>query len=536
MKMIKVFLPSVVGGALAWSLGGGAVLAAFDTDAGWWGGWLAYSVLLAVAFSVLRFLDKKISLPKKIQYFAKSVFWLRLGLGVALMMGLPIFGYQDSQASIRGYLFQDSYRRDRQSWALAVSEEPIYSAFDADQSGDQYGGLLALSAATYRFLSPGVHRPYLILIWIALAGAVSTAIFWKVIHIWLSLEELPVRKSVSNTAVLATAIFALYPEAVLLGSSHMREALVILGIVVMFWGFVQLSGGLTMWWVNFFIGGSLLLVFQPPLAFATTAIILLLWLLEPAVRSRRKTVLVFAAMLVAALVIMVVIWGNLPSLSSMRPGETILYWLQHNINFQSHLSERASGMLQKLLRTAGGSWTLPIILGYGAAQPVLPATLIDPAAGIWRVINSFRAAGWYILAPMMAYATLTALRSRGQHLRWQAFWLGLVCGGWILVSAAVAGGDQWDNPRYRTLFLPWMAFLAAWGWTLSRKKSDPWLVRLWIAEAICVVIFLQWYISRYYPALIHFDVRFTIGITALVVVGYLIISLGWDFIRRKRQT
>jgi hypothetical protein len=191
-------------------------------------------------------------------------------------------------------------------------------------------------------------------------------------------------------------------------------------------------------------------------------------------------------------------------------------------------------MLQSLLDAAGERWTLPVILGYGAAQPVLPATIVDPAAWFWRVLNTLRSLGWYALFPVLAYTGLASLKPVPQEFRWQRVWLGLCCLVWVLVAAANAGGDQWDNPRYRTLFLPWMAYLAAWGWEWVKLRGDPWLLRLVGLVGIFVVFFLEWYISRYSPKLPHLSLTAMIALTAVSGAVFVAGCLGWDWIKGKK--
>ena len=68
---------------------------------------------------------------------------------------------------------------------------------------------------------------------------------------------------------------------------------------------------------------------------------------------------------------------------------------------------------------------------------------------------------------------------------------------WMFISSLRAGGDQFDNPRYRVIFLPWLAFMAEWGIDFALKLRDWWLIR-WIAiELIFLGFFTQWYVSRY---------------------------------------
>jgi len=51
---------------------------------------------------------------------------------------------------------------------------------------------------------------------------------------------------------------------------------------------------------------------------------------------------------------------------------------------------------------------------------------------------------------------------RSERRAW--IWLWVIAWVWIVVSSYRAGGDQWDNPRYRVIFLLWQALLAAYTW------------------------------------------------------------------------
>jgi hypothetical protein len=177
---------------------------------------------------------------------------------------------------------------------------------------------------------------------------------------------------------------------------------------------------------------------------------------------------------------------------------------------------------------------MPVVIGYGAVQPVLPAALVDPAAWVWRVINILRALGWYSLAPVLLYAFLTVFYPSFQDRRWQRLWLCLACFSWVLIAAANAGGDQWDNPRYRTLFLPWMTLLAVWVWYWARQHQDAWRYRFLVVSGIFSFLFLQWYLSRYIPLLLHLDIRIMIMLTISVIILYLVACLARDLWQRKR--
>ena len=80
------------------------------------------------------------------------------GVGVATTVLLPDNGF-DTEQQNAGYLFYDAYRRDLQGWDLAVSDQPLWASFREEFTTDQYAtGLLSLSAAVYRYLSPDAHR------------------------------------------------------------------------------------------------------------------------------------------------------------------------------------------------------------------------------------------------------------------------------------------------------------------------------------------------------------------------------------------
>jgi hypothetical protein len=507
----------------------GAFLSAIDGKRDWLGGFAAYSSLLLFSTLLIELSIQRMQVDRPIAWLGRGVFWLRLMVGVGLMGLLPALGYQDSVVSQAGYVFQDAYIRDKQAWGLASSPQPIASAFTGTYSGDQYGGMLSLSAATYRLLSPGFHRPILVLIWVSLAGGLSAVILWRVVRDWLANSHL----DATHVASTAALVYAFYPEAVLLGSSHMREAVVMLGITILMRGYILLSRSDIRWLYWFLTGSLILMAFQVPLAVATLFVLFGLYFLEPGRKLDWRIVIFFLFLMALALAGSFLVFAALPSLSDASPIEIFQTWLARNFTFQTHLAERSSGMLQKLFASAGERFIIPIVIGYGAAQPVLPATLVDPAAPVWRVINVLRAAGWYLLAPLLVFASITVVYPQFTERRWQRLWLSLACLTWVLIAAANAGGDQWDNPRYRTLFLPWMATLVAWVWSWARHNRNPWGYRFLVISGLFSLSFLQWYISRYFPALIHFDIRLMIIFSGVIIVTYLVCCLIWDVRSRK---
>ncbi|HRQ31489.1 MAG TPA: hypothetical protein PLM89_00125, partial [Anaerolineales bacterium] len=148
---------------------------------------------------------------------------------------LPSYGYADSEDSQAGYYYTDSHKRDDQAWELAVSGKPLAEAFSGKYSSDQYGGLLALSALTYRSLSPDAQRPLLLILLAAFVAATGVPFFWKAAE----------RTFGEKIAWVSTWIFVLYPESIMLGGSAMREPYLLTFSAVAFWGFAAWSDAAT---------------------------------------------------------------------------------------------------------------------------------------------------------------------------------------------------------------------------------------------------------------------------------------------------
>ena len=141
---------------------------------------------------------------------------LRLAAGAVWYVELPLFGHPNpTQQS--GYIMYDGYRRDTAAWELAQSDQALLTAFDGASHMDQYGGLLFFSSFVYRYLANGVHYPLQI---VAIASAFSAA---AVFFAWALCKQLWGER----TGKFAAWTLTLYSEAVLLGSSQMREAFTI---------------------------------------------------------------------------------------------------------------------------------------------------------------------------------------------------------------------------------------------------------------------------------------------------------------------
>lgn len=513
-----------------------ALLAALDGSGAWWRGLIAYFILLALGCLGLFALWQLHPEPTQANCIRSAVnasllaFALRLAVGAALFTLLPIFGYPNSPEHQAGYAFTDAYQRDQQAWELAASNQPLVQAFSGRFSGDQYGGMLALSAFIYRYLSPDAHRPLLIVALGAAAAAWGVALLWKASQLWFG----------ESIAHLAAWIFALYPESVWLGSSQMREPFVLFAAAMAWYGLSRLRPQNPAWLGWLAPAGLILFLLQPLAGFVTFGVILILWILETSRQDGQKQpqtllrLILAGSVLLIAFIFVASALSSLPSLQGAGPLRVLTRWLQHNFEYQSYVMERASGMLQKLLDTVGERWKWLVILVYGIAQPVLPAVVGDPqAAPLLRLIGFLRAAGWYALAPFLVYSVMGLLRAHHEPRRHQLLWLCAATWGWIAIAALNAGGDQWDNPRYRLILLAWQALLAAWAWRWARLRRDAWLWR-WIAvEVIFVLMFTEWYLGRVYPAVPHLDIR--LMIVATLALAALILGVGWVWDRRKKK-
>jgi 4-amino-4-deoxy-L-arabinose transferase-like glycosyltransferase len=333
--------------------------------------------------------------------------------------------------------------------------------------------------------------------------------------------------------ITAAWIYALYPEGVFLGSAHMREPFVLACTAFSFYSLTQVRREPRRGWWGFFLAVLVLFLFQLPVALAILGVSIGFIILEYGRKLDWKFWLFMTGIFLLGAVLLTWNWMSLPSLSYREPLTVFRAWLQNNFGFQSYLVERQSGMIQKLVQGAGKQWMLPIILVYGFAQPVLPATIVDPAVWFWRTFNILRSLGWYVLVFLLIYNWVITFTKQTYPKQRVRIWLSLAVLIWIFISAANAGGDMWDNPRYRTMFLVYQALLAAWAiwWALSTR--DAWFWRWLAVEGVFVLAFLEWYVSRYYPAIPHLSIWTMIVIT-IAACGSVLFG-GWLYDRKKNR-
>jgi hypothetical protein len=206
-------------------------------------------------------------------------------------------------------------------------------------------------------------------------------------------------------------------------------------------------------------------------------------------------------------------------------------WLQYSVRWNVYQIERESGWVQKLFDEMPEGLRLPFVVTYGILQPVLPATLIVPTLPIWKVIYILRALGWYALLPLMILSFVTGSTSILEGRRSLFVWLALLAWTWILLAALRGGGDQWDNPRYRTILFMWHALVAGVVWVWWRETRNSWMIRIIACEAVFMLIFTQWYASRYYY--VGGQLSFPVMIALIVGLWSVILGGGWWLDKRR---
>ncbi len=491
-----------------------AALVGAVSPGSFWRGSLAALVLLLPAWWSIRALSGG---NRRLLVLTALAFLLRLGAGAALNQLLPRYGY-DNPTQNGGYVFYDAYRRDTQAWELAQSGQPLRLAFDRSTATDQYGGLLYLSALTYRILSPDAHRPLLIVLLGAWAAALGTPFLWR----------LAADLGDERTAWLAVGWYVFYPEAVLQGASQMREPFLMSAVLWLTWSAsrVHRAAARREAWAAGGAGLLLLLAFSPGVAAYALlgAALTLIW-----TREKRLPLWTLAAAALASLLALGVFSAQVAAGQGNLLARS-LRWLQEAAGWDMYLLTRQSGWVQKLLGEMPSRYHVLFVAGFGLAQPVLPGTLIEPAAAIWHGINFLRAAGWYALVAPLLVAVPLAWTDRSRRGR-LLLSLALLSWAWIVLASLRAGGDQWDNPRYRVIFLGWQALVAAWGWRQARRRGSPWPWRVLSAEIIFLLFFGEWYLSRYTAAL----PRLPFWQMVAAIWGLTLLAWLGDWLRRRKR-
>jgi hypothetical protein len=492
------------------------------------GNWLlsfiAFTFLFLISFTVLVTAYAWSNGGRTLGVIIVLAFLLRLLVGLTLHLALPVYGHDDADDQA-GYVFTDAHTRDDQAWKLATSNEPIIDAFSKRYSSDQYGGLLAFNALIYRYFSPDVQRPLMLVLFSAFSAALGVPFLWKAINGVFG----------ERVAWAAAWIFALYPESVLLGASAMREPYLLTFSAFAMWGFVESrapeeqrddrerrrSG-----WIWFGLGLLGMLLVSPVVALLTI-VIFAGWIFF-ANENRQiswKAIAVVAVVFILGLFLLSSSLNRSGQFEATSPLHVINDWLKSAVKWDAYQLERGSGWVQKIF-DEGPAWIrLPFVAIYGIFQPVLPATFIHPTKIIWAIIGVLRAVGWYALLPMLILSFGAAAGSGSGKRSSVLLWLSLVTWIWILLAALRGGGDLFDNPRYRTILFLWQALLAGYVWVWWRETRNAWFGRVLACEFVFLLVFTQWYASRYIK--LGGQLPFAVMIALIAGLWTVILGIGW---------
>ena len=503
MKHLKVLAVALAAGAI---LGAGV---SFLFPAGsFWISWLGAAILLALSLFILFLAWTKFGHGKQLAWLMIAAFFLRLVIGTGLTLALPSLGW-DEPAQNAGYLFYDAFQRDNQAWQLAESGDSILNQTHEELYTDQYGGMLAISAVVYRVLSPDAHRPFLVLLLGAFVFTLGIPFFYRA----------TANRWDTRLAGMAAWFLVLYPDGLLYTSSQMREPFILGLSMIAFWAVMNLPARKPQSWLALVLSMALMIVISSRLATAVFFFLLMLFLLEnlPNLSSKVQK-FAWVILLVVMLVFLAASWA----------------WLQSSAEWDMILTERGSGWVTKVIEEIGTQFRIPFLVAYGIAQPVLPAAIAEPTLPLWKGINIARAAGWYLLAPLLVYAAFTLFKVKDKKERRVWAWMAAFSILWIIIASARAGGDQWDNPRYRANMLPWLVLTASWAIHQAIVSRDAWLPRLLLVEAVFLGFFTNWYFSRYFllwRRMFFWEmVGWITGLSALILFG----GLGYDHWKKQR--
>jgi hypothetical protein len=492
--------------------------------------WLSFLVLFLLAGGILYGCwllvarDSSIKIPNWLGWLVIFAVVLRLLAAVLWYAGLPDWGY-GSQVEQAGYVMADAHARDTTAWELASSDMPLLSAFGGFRNVDQYGGMLFLSAVIYRYLGGPLHHSLQVVI---LAAAVSSL---AVLFTWASARRLLDRK----VALLAAWIVALFPDAIILGSSQMREAFLMTLIAAALYGLVRYiqersSSGLV--WI--FASLVLILPFSPPIAgvFLVMFVILAISMDGWGLIRQPRFWLILGGTAIIAVIGIWLAWERIAPEGINNPLALISWWFRQSARWQAYFVKRSSPLIRRIINTTPDWVNTPFLLGYGILQPFLPGALLDQGFPIWKGIAIWRAIGWTLLLPFLLVAPLVLWNVKEKR----RLLIGLFVVVWmgILIAALRSGGDLWDNPRYRVVFISLQSVLAAWVWVVQRSSDNPWLKRAVVGLGIILVWFIPWYLQR--SDLINWPIDNVFVTLAFGFVTVLIVYFGLNLWGRRMKS
>ncbi|HEX5944488.1 MAG TPA: hypothetical protein VFY66_19550 [Anaerolineales bacterium] len=504
------------------------LLGAFFTsiqEGNWVLGFFSFTLVFLVSIVLLKMSYSWSGAKKTLGIIIALAFFLYLAVGVTLHLALPVYGHSDEDDRA-GYVFTDAHKRDKQAWSLATSERPVIDAFSSKYASDQYGGLLAFNSLVYRYLSSDAQRPLMLVVFSAFFAALGIPFLWK-----------SVRQIFEERIAWASAwIFALFPESILLSASAMREPYLLTFSAFALWGFVEwqyrtvrpetFGERIRNGWIWFGLGLLGMLLVSPVVALVTI-VIFGGWVFFTG-EGREiswKGILAVVVVFLLGLFLLSSSLNRSSQFEATSPLHVINDWLRLAVKWDAYQLERDSGWVQKIF-DEGPRWIrLPFIAIYGLAQPVLPAAVIRPNKLMWTILQFLRGLGWYMILPLLMLSFVAAAGQASRKTRNLILWLSLLVILWALLAAIRGGADLWDNPRYRTILFMWQAVLAGYVWVWWRETRNAWLPRVVLMEMLFLLVFMQWYASRYY----HWGGQLPFPVMIALILGLwgLVLSIGW---------
>jgi hypothetical protein len=487
----------------------GAAISAFSEGL-FWKGWLGSGLLsFFCIFGLLRAL-RFFGGSKVLAIILIISIAVRIVVGVFLFKGLPNLGF-DNPVQNAGYSYSDAFTRDQAAFQVVSDGASWLSPLQGSRTSDQYGGLLFLSSLIYRIFSPDAHRPLLMVLLSTFMMTFGLVFFYAGVK----------QRWGESVALAAGWVFALYPDGIMLGSSQMREPFLIGLACIAFWAVLfwreRPVRAILVSLITLGIASFISLPAGLAVLAVITGVFLIEWISQVKNPVRKKIgialLLVFIGIVIAAG------W----------------VWLKQTLYYDAFITQTSSGWITELIAKLGTKWRIPFVTVYGLTQPLLPAALVDPSLPMWMGIAIFRALGWYFVVPFILYGFFTVLKIRKEENAPVLIWLTIAFMAWIFISSARAGGDQWDNPRYRTIFLPWMALLVGWVWQRIQNQRSAWFWR-WVAvEAVFVLFFLNWYLNRQFQ--IGTQLPFFVMIALIGGISGVILVVGFlsDKIKTKKR-
>ncbi len=444
----------------------------FDFELAFWGTFF----FTAILFLTLVNLFFSLGPNKFVGWVIISAFLLRFLLGLVTTYHLIDWGYDEIQYTY-GYLFRDSYNRDLQAWEFLKTGKPLWALFTTNFFSDQYGGLLALSTVIYKVFTPLAHVKMNIITLVVTINLIGVNFLAK------GLLEKEKSTHLSSNSKVMILIFAFYPDSIVFGASQMREP-ILLGLSgFLFWLIQKPSLKLTTKVLFASLSAILILVVSLKIGlFILFAF--LLWFIYQSSHNKKtlfNSKIIFVSLAVFVLVVLYFSYS----------------WIIEAAKWDALVLERNSGFVQYIVSTIGSRYRLVFASLYGLFQPVLPAALIEPSKLFWKILNSMRALGWYLVMPFLSYGIIYFFREKNKEKKYEFLLVWGLSIFWIILSSIRAGGDMWDNPRYRLNFLLFIAFSVSQSLSYGLKNKDHWLTKIFIAEGFFILFFLIWYISRY---------------------------------------